>query len=90
MRARATQDATGLAQLVNRREISVIELVTLAREAHDRINPAINAVVEFYEDAESVLGSDIGPFAGVPFLRKDMGTYRGWLVSGVRKSALQR
>ncbi|MER9877353.1 amidase [Mesorhizobium sp. M0195] len=71
----ATYDATGLAQLVNRREISAIELVQLAREAHDRINPTINAVVEFYDDAESVPGSDTGPFSGVPFLRKDMGTY---------------
>ncbi|RWI47910.1 MAG: amidase [Mesorhizobium sp.] len=69
----ATQDATGLAELVSRREISAIELVELAREAHDRINPSVNAVVEFYDDAESVPGSDTGPFAGVPFLRKDLG-----------------
>ncbi|AZO59498.1 MAG: amidase [Mesorhizobium sp.] len=69
----AAHDATGLAQLVNSREISAIELVRLAREAHDRINPTINAVVEFYDDAESVPGSDTGPFAGVPFLRKDLG-----------------
>ncbi|MER9032837.1 amidase, partial [Mesorhizobium sp. M0730] len=69
----ATHDATGLAQLVNRREISAIELVQLAREAHDRINPTINAVVEFYDDAESVPGSDTGLFSGVPFLRKDSG-----------------
>ncbi|RUV01914.1 amidase [Mesorhizobium sp. M6A.T.Cr.TU.017.01.1.1] len=69
----AAHDATGLAQLVKRREISAIELVRLAREAHDCINPAINAVVEFYDDAESVPGLDTGPFAGVPFLRKDLG-----------------
>lgn len=73
LREYATHDATGLAQLVNRREISAIELVRLAREAHDRINPIINAVVEFYDDVESVPGSDTGLFSGVPFLRKDMG-----------------
>lgn len=69
----AGYDATGLADLVRRREITALELVRLAREAHDHINPIINAVVEFYEDAETVVGSDTGPFCGVPFLRKDIG-----------------
>ncbi|MER9508657.1 amidase [Mesorhizobium sp. M0579] len=73
LREYATHDATGLAQLVSRREITAIELVRLAREAHDGINPTINAVVEFYDDAESVPGSDSGTFSGVPFLRKDTG-----------------
>ncbi|TJX68190.1 MAG: amidase, partial [Mesorhizobium sp.] len=73
LREYATHDATGLAELVNRREISAIELVQLAREAHNRMNPTINAVVEFYDDAESVRGADTGPFTGVPFLRKDLG-----------------
>lgn len=70
----ASYDATGLAELVNSREISAVELVQLARDAHDHINPIINAVVEFYDDAESVSGSGTGPFAGVPFLRKDLDT----------------
>lgn len=69
----AGHDATGLAGLVRRREVTAVELVRLAREAHEQINPTINAVVEFYEDAESVPGSDTGAFAGVPFLRKDIG-----------------
>ncbi|RVH57145.1 amidase [Sinorhizobium meliloti] len=71
----AGYDATGLADLVRRREVTALELVQLAREANDRINPIINAVVEFYEDAETVVGSDTGPFCGVPFLRKDSGPY---------------
>ncbi|MER9426760.1 amidase [Mesorhizobium sp. M0317] len=58
---------------MRRREVTPLELARLAREAHDRVNPAINAVVDFYEDAESVPGSDTGPFCGVPFLRKDSG-----------------
>ncbi|MER8396447.1 amidase family protein, partial [Mesorhizobium sp. M1340] len=69
----ASHDATGLAELVRRREVTAAELIRLAREAHDQINPTINAVIEFYEDAGSVPGSDTGPFAGVPFLRKDIG-----------------
>ncbi|WIW55494.1 hypothetical protein LRP31_09955 [Mesorhizobium mediterraneum] len=47
-----------------------MELTSLAREAHDEVNPRINAVIEFYEDAETVAGADAGPFNGVPFLRK--------------------
>ncbi|RWP86650.1 MAG: amidase [Mesorhizobium sp.] len=69
----SSHDATGLAEQVRRREVTAVELIRLAREAHDQINPTINAVIEFYEDAESVSGSDTGPFAGVPFLRKDIG-----------------
>jgi len=69
----AGYDARGLADLVRKREVTALELVQLAREAHDRINPMINAVVEFYEDAEAVVGSEAGPFCGVPFLRKDSG-----------------
>ncbi|RWH89047.1 MAG: amidase, partial [Mesorhizobium sp.] len=47
----------------------------LAREAHDEVNPRINAVIEFYEDAEAVAvaGANEGIFHGVPFLRKDIG-----------------
>ncbi|RWL14142.1 MAG: amidase [Mesorhizobium sp.] len=68
----AAYDATELAELVRGRDVTAVELIRLAREAHDRINPTINAVIELYDDAESVPGSDDGPFAGVPFLRKDI------------------
>lgn len=66
-------DATGLASLVRRREVTPLELTRLAREAHDEVNPRINAIIEFYEDAETVAGADGGLFHGVPFLRKDIG-----------------
>ncbi|WP_027056443.1 amidase [Mesorhizobium erdmanii] len=66
-------DATGLASLVRTGEVTPLELTGLARQAHDEINPRINAVIEFYEDAETVAGSDGGLFHGVPFLRKDSG-----------------
>ncbi|RWP92428.1 amidase [Mesorhizobium sp.] len=70
----ASYDATGLANLVRSREITSFELTRLAREAYDRINPTINAVIEFYNDAETAPCSEEGLFAGVPFMRKDMGT----------------
>lgn len=66
-------DATGLASLVNAGKVTPLELTRLAREAHDEVNPHINAVIEFYEDAETVVAADGGPFHGVPFLRKDAG-----------------
>ncbi|WP_081157736.1 amidase [Ensifer aridi] len=67
-------DATGLASLVRAGEVTAVELTSLAREAHDLVNPRINAVIEFYEDAETIAGVDNGLFAGVPFLRKDIGS----------------
>ncbi|RVP45349.1 amidase [Sinorhizobium medicae] len=66
-------DATGLASLVNSGEVASTELTQLAREAYEQINPSINAVIEFYDDAEAVGAADAGPFNGVPFLRKDIG-----------------
>ncbi|OBP77752.1 amidase [Mesorhizobium loti] len=66
-------DATGLASLVKAAVITPLELTRLARDAHVEINPRINAVIEFYEDAETVVGSNEGIFAAVPFLRKDTG-----------------
>lgn len=66
-------DATALGDMVRNGETSAAELAGLAREAHDKVNPVINAMPEFYADAESVEGSDSGHFAGVPFLRKEIG-----------------
>ncbi|WP_426411753.1 amidase [Bradyrhizobium ganzhouense] len=50
-----------------------VELIRLARQAHDEVNPGINAIIEFYEDAEDVTAAQGGLFHGVPFLRKDIG-----------------
>ncbi|MER8589611.1 amidase [Mesorhizobium sp. M1338] len=66
-------DAAGLASLVNAGEVTTLELTRLAREAYDEVNPRINAVIEFYGDAETVAGADGGIFHGVPFFRKDIG-----------------
>lgn len=67
------RDATALASLVRTGEVTPLELIRLAREAHDEVNPKINAVIELYEDAETVTGANGGLFHGVPFLRKDLG-----------------
>jgi len=69
----ASHDATSLAQLVKRGEVTAAELAGLARQAFEKVDPAINAVVEFYADAETVPGPTEAAFNGVPFLRKDIG-----------------
>ena len=69
-------DATALADLVRRREVKAIELVEAAIERIERLNPALNAVVTpmFDQARAAAMGKPVGgPFAGVPFLLKDLG-----------------
>ncbi|RUX26052.1 amidase [Mesorhizobium sp. M2A.F.Ca.ET.042.01.1.1] len=66
-------DATSLASLVSSGDATPSQLAGLARKAFEEVNANINAVIEFYEDAETVAGADTGVFHGVPFLRKDFG-----------------
>jgi len=68
-------DATDLAALVRRREVSPAELVEAAIERIEARNPALNAVVgRSYERARTLAAAPLpaGPFQGVPFLLKDM------------------
>ena len=79
-------DATALAGLVRGGEVTPLELIEIAMERIERINPAINAVVHHMDEearvrAESVDGNAV--FAGVPFLAKDLQTrYAGHPTSG--------
>ncbi len=69
-------DATELAGLVARREVSPTELLDAALAAVEARNPAINAVVLVQEGAARRAIADglpDGPFRGVPFLLKDLG-----------------
>ncbi|MEO5687237.1 MAG: amidase [Burkholderiaceae bacterium] len=69
-----TCDATRLATLVARREVSADELLALALGQHQRTHARINAICRPMEaEARTQLAGPplTGPFAGVPFLLKD-------------------
>ena len=66
-----SHDGLGLAGLVARKEVTAKELADAARQAIDKVNPRINAVLQTLS-AESASGSSPGPFAGVPFLIKEL------------------
>lgn len=66
-------DAMGLAELVRKKQVKSSELLDLAFQRIDELNPSLNAVVERRDAAardEAIAAR--GPFAGVPFLVKDM------------------
>lgn len=67
-------DALGLASLVRRGEVTPDELLDLALERTRRLNPELNAVVHLMEEDARTATADPsdGPFAGVPFLAKDL------------------
>ena len=70
-------DGIALADMVRRGETSPKELVELFVEAVEKVNPQINAVIEIFADrikaADDQAKAFEGPYAGVPFLMKDVG-----------------
>lgn len=84
-------DAVGLAELVARGEVSPPELLETAIERSAAVNPVINAVNRPMHDlararADTPLS---GPFAGVPFLIKDLlQDYAGVPTSGGSRSLM--
>ena len=74
-------DATALAGLVARREVTASELLEAAIERAEARNPALNAIVARHDDDGRALAAGAlpaGPLAGVPFLFKDhLAAWRG-------------
>src|SRR5205823_2876123 len=68
-------DATGLAALIAKREVSAGDVLDAAIARAEEANPAINAIVhKQYERARAALDTlPDGPLKGVPFLLKDLG-----------------
>ena len=67
-------DATGLAELVRRGEVTPLELVETAMGRIDRLNPSLNAVIHRMDGSakEAAGRPGSGPFHGVPLLIKDL------------------
>src|SRR5438309_1636735 len=70
----ATLDASAQAELVRRGEMTAAELVEGAIERIERLNPTLNAVVTpaYQQALEAARAGPTGPFAGVPYLLKDL------------------
>ena len=74
----ASHDALGLAALIENKQVSCAEVFETALQAIASVNGDLNAIIETYpEGAPGSNGSTAldGPFAGVPFLVKDVGLH---------------
>ncbi|RPH61307.1 MAG: amidase [Chloroflexi bacterium] len=68
-------DGLGLAELVRKKEVTAAELVEEAIQRIETHNPRLNAVVyKMYDSARETAKKPLpdGPFAGAPFLVKDL------------------
>jgi amidase len=67
-------DATAQAELVRRGEATAVELVEAAIASIEKLNPTLNAVVTptFERALDAAQAGVTGPFAGVPYLVKDL------------------
>jgi amidase len=80
-----SHDAVGLAALVREKAVSAAELLDAARARASEVNGRINAIVVDVDPPRS--GSETAPFAGVPFLLKDLGhDLAGYPTSGGSRS----
>jgi amidase len=72
----AAHDALDLARLVRSKQVAAAELRDLGIQAIDKVNPLLNAVVATTPEEASAALERVdprAPFAGVPFLIKDLG-----------------
>ena len=68
-------DAIGLAELIRKKETTPVELCEAAIARIEQINPKVNAVIfPMFDIARKTAQGALpnGPFAGVPFLLKDL------------------
>lgn len=80
----AEHDGVALAARIAKGELTAAELAAQAAAAIAKVDPPLSAVVEVFEDAVADPATDgtalDGPFAGIPFLMKDLGpTMKGRL-----------
>lgn len=68
-------DATALAELVRKKDVTPAELLATAIDRAEAVNPQINAIVTpLYEAGRQLMANlpEAGAFRGVPFLLKDL------------------
>lgn len=68
-------DGMELSTLVNNKDVTPKELALLALEGFEKVNPKVNAVIEFYKERiqeADTLELEGKAFSGVPFLLKDL------------------
>lgn len=89
--AAAWPDATELAAMIRRKEISAVEAVSAAIARAEALQPKLNVLVNSDFDRalqKAKAGAAAGPFAGVPFLIKDLDDYRGLPTRNGSRSGL--
>jgi amidase len=72
------QDATALAGLIAKGELDAKSVLEVAIARAEQVNPAIGAIVhKQYDQARKAVATRLpaGPFAGVPYLIKDLGFF---------------
>ncbi len=73
----AANDAVALAERVRKREVTPAELAEQVVAGIAKVDPALGAVVEVFADAVADPAGNhtdlSGPFAGVPYMMKDLG-----------------
>jgi amidase len=76
-------DATAQAELVRQGKVKAVELVEAAIARIERLNPKVNAVVTktFDQAIDRAKSGVSGPFAGVPYLIKDLTPNKGVRVT---------
>ncbi len=84
-------DATGLAALVARREVSARELLEAAQARAAKVDPQLASICLPMDAIASARAAQplSGPFAGVPFLLKDMGQDYAGVPSPMGSRALR-
>ena len=74
-------DAVDMARMVRDGDITAKELVSLSRDIIEQLNPQLNAVYTTFYDHAFDLATNVDrnkPFAGVPYLIKDLSEYKGF------------
>ncbi len=77
-------DATGLARLIARGEVTSAEVTEVAIATIESLNPGLNAIITpLFDSAREAVRAGLpgGPLAGVPYLVKDLYTWVGGVAA---------